>query len=138
MLERVGAACWPKGRFGRCGASTKMEMMSLGLRVKAFGKDGVRLLIAAGGSLTDTDANGATPLALAAFCGQAEVTTLLVGKEGVDVECTDNSGATPLWLASAAGHDEVVRVLLAAGARPDVSSGGKPALVAATRIGLMK
>ena len=68
------------------------------------GAEVMRLLIEAGGSLTDTDANGATPLALAAFCGQAEVTKLLVGKEGVDVECTDNSGATPLWLASAAGE----------------------------------
>jgi hypothetical protein len=95
----------------------------------------VQLLLDAGASVTDTDANGATPLALAAFCGATESVKLLLGADGVKLESKDVSGATPLWLAAAAGHDEVVGVLLAAGARSDITSGGKSALVAATRNG---
>lgn len=95
----------------------------------------VQLLLDHGGSDTATDANGATPLALAAFCGAAEVVKLLVKRTTVDIEAKDKSGATPLWLGAAAGHLEAVQVLIEAGANPHVASGGHEAADAAGRNG---
>ena len=44
--------------------------------------------------------------------GHAEVVSLLLGKEGVDVNQATNDGATPLFIASQKGHAEVVSLLL--------------------------
>ena len=79
----------------------------------------LRRMIAAGADLGATDGNECTPLALAAWCGHAEMVQLLLETGKVDVECEDSTGATPLWLAAAAGREEAARLLLTAGARPD-------------------
>ena len=92
------------------------------------------VLLGAGGSLAERDANGASPLALAAFCGQAAMLRSLLSKRA-DIESVDAAGATPLWLGASAGHTEVVSILLDAGARAGVLSGGKTALQAATTNG---
>ena len=44
--------------------------------------------------------------------GHAEVVSLLLGKEGVDVNQVNDDGATPLYIASWEGHAEVVSLLL--------------------------
>lgn len=51
----------------------------------------------------------------------ARVARLLRG--GADPNRPDRDGSTPLYRASVQGNAEIVRVLLAAGARPDVESG---------------
>lgn len=50
-----------------------------------------------------------------------QVARLLRG--GADPNRPDRDGSTPLYRASVQGNAEIVRVLLAAGARPDVESG---------------
>ena len=45
--------------------------------------------------------------------GHAEVVSMLLAKEGVDVNQTKNRGVTPLLIASQNGHAEVVSMLLA-------------------------
>ena len=43
--------------------------------------------------------------------GYAEVVSLLLGKEGVDVNQATNVGVTPLFVACLKGHAEVVSLL---------------------------
>ena len=44
--------------------------------------------------------------------GHAKVVSLLLGKEGVDVNQATDDGDTPLYIASEKGHTEVVSLLL--------------------------
>lgn len=73
------------------------------------------------------DANGATPLAVAAFCkADAVVARLLQPDAGGALELADSTGNTPLWLAAASGSAAVVRLLLDAGAaREPAAPGGR-------------
>ena len=45
--------------------------------------------------------------------GHAEVVSMLLAKQGVDVNQADDDGCTPLYIASQEGHAEVVSMLLA-------------------------
>jgi len=56
---------------------------------------------------------GRTPLYMASQNGHSEVVSMLLAKEGVDVNQADNGGFTPLYIASENGHAEVVSMLLA-------------------------
>ena len=76
----------------------------------------MKLLIGAGGNVSEQDANGASPLAIAAFCGHYEMVALLLTAPGIELECKDSTQATPLWLAAANGKDETVQILIEAGA----------------------
>ncbi len=66
-------------------------------------------------SVNQTDANGQTPLHIAAAQGNVELLELLIAMKA-DTELRDTSGATPLAAASSAGMRESARVLSAAGA----------------------
>ena len=56
--------------------------------------------------------DGATALYIASQNGHPEVVTLLLAKEGVDVNQARIFGVTPLMKASGNGHLETVKVLL--------------------------
>ena len=103
--------------------------------------DRLAALLAAGADAAALDANGARPLAVAAFCGNTDVTRLLAGAPGAaagagGVDHRDGAGATALWLAASGGRREDVKVLLAAGAdRHAANSEGVSAHDAASRNG---
>ena len=56
---------------------------------------------------------GKTLLYIASWKGHSEVVSMLLAKQGVDVNQAKNNGWTPLLIASFAGHSEVVSMLLA-------------------------
>ena len=59
------------------------------------------------------DKYGMTPLYIASQEGHAEVVSMLLAKQGIDVNQAEDHGATPLLIASEEGHAEVVSMLLA-------------------------
>ncbi|KAJ4361759.1 hypothetical protein N0V83_010699 [Neocucurbitaria cava] len=71
---------------------------------------------------------GVTPLHVAARYGLTEFARRLLAQQ-VDFNAGDVFGKTPLWWAARSGHADVIRVLVLAGADPDVDekvSGLKP------------
>lgn len=68
--------------------------------------------------LEAADAQGRTPLHLAAAAGQAETIRLLC-ERGATVDAADERGATPLHLAAVFGRTDAVTALLAGGAYPN-------------------
>jgi ankyrin repeat protein len=75
------------------------------------------------------DSTGASPLAVAAFCGSKDVLALLLemskskdGPGGQLLEQPNANGCTPLWLAARTGRPEVVEMLLKAGADPTIAN----------------
>ena len=77
--------------------------------------------------------NGTTPLYIASEKGHAEVVSILLAKQGVNVNQTMNDGATPLYAASLQGHTEVVSMLLAkqgVGANQAMKGGCTPLWIA--------
>jgi ankyrin repeat protein len=79
----------------------------------------IALKLIEAGALPLSDSNGASPLAVAAFCGCDDVVEALLniefGKQLLNKQ--DDSGkCTPLWLAARTGNAKMVRLLLDAGA----------------------
>lgn len=70
------------------------------------------------------DPSGASPLAIAAFCGSKEVMALLLQHSSLFylLEKPNHNGCTPLWLAARSGRPEVVEILLKAGADPSIEN----------------
>ncbi len=67
------------------------------------------------------NAEGFTPLGLAAFFGNADAVKVILDHGAtVDLKDTSFNGNTALDAAVAANHADVVRILLAAGANPNV------------------
>ncbi|MBB5920832.1 ankyrin repeat protein [Actinoalloteichus hoggarensis] len=62
----------------------------------------------------------------AAALGQTDALAALLRESGADQALADTSGTIPLYAAAVSGHTEAVRLLLAAGAAPDVESHGGP------------
>jgi ankyrin repeat protein len=78
-----------------------------------------------GASLDVTDTStGASPLAVAAFCGSDNVIEklLLQQQPPLRLEQSNTNGCTPLWLAARSGRDKIVKLLLEAGADPCVAN----------------
>jgi ankyrin repeat protein len=78
-------------------------------------------------ALSQTDSNGATPLHVAAHCGNATAIDLLIAcaKEHnmtQFVAATDGGGKSALWLAAAAGHADAVEALLKASSNTNFMS----------------
>lgn len=79
-----------------------------------------RFLIQHGANPRARDSRGYTPLHWAAFKGYSDVSALIARR--VDCNVQSSAGITPLLQASANGHAEVVRLLLDAGAEPDIGT----------------
>ncbi len=71
--------------------------------------------------VNEANAEGFTPLGLAAFFGNADAVKVIL-EHGATVDLKDKSrfGNTALDAAVSANHTDVVRILLAAGANPNV------------------
>ncbi|MFE3775417.1 ankyrin repeat domain-containing protein [Streptomyces sp. NPDC059122] len=98
-----------------------------------------RELIAAGADLNATEPTfGAVPLHKAVYNGHTGITSLLVKEPGIDLDFQGiTNGYTPLHDALWHGHEECARVLIDAGARPDltVHDGRTPADIARESLG---
>jgi ankyrin repeat protein len=70
----------------------------------------VSRLMAMGADKNAKNANGETPLHIAADHGHVETVTALV-MHGADKEATDANGDTPLHYAASNGHEETVETL---------------------------
>lgn len=76
-----------------------------------------RLLLEAGASPLSTDANGNTPLGLAAEYNRPDIARVLL-IHGARVDAANSAGATPLAYCVIYDHVETAEVLLEAGADP--------------------
>jgi ankyrin repeat protein len=90
----------------------------------------IRLLINAGADLNLKDpGNERTPLFIAACSGCSDAMKLLLDSQADDLEIVinrkDKYGKTLLFCAAENGHKEVAKILLDAGARPDIKCSGK-------------
>ena len=104
--------------------------------VGSWGPEMVAALAEAGGAVDARDADGRTPLHLAARYGSSEMAKAL-GAAGADVNARNEDGWTPLHLvARYDGPAAVAAALLAAGAEPDLRTGdGWTALLLAAAMG---
>ncbi|XP_030047623.1 ankyrin repeat domain-containing protein 50 [Microcaecilia unicolor] len=77
-------------------------------------EDSIRTLLDNGASVNQTDSNGRTLLANAAYSGNLDVVNLLISR-GSDLEIEDAHGQTSLTLAARQGHTKVVNCLIGCG-----------------------
>ena len=93
----------------------------------------VKQLIDSGADVDARDANGDTPMIVAAFLGLNETVKLLIEK-GADVNAKNNLGSTALIEAATANKIETVELLLTSGADTKITNiAGLTALDAALR-----
>lgn len=79
------------------------------------------LLIEKGADVHVRDADGSTPLILAAFHGQVAAVQRLLSA-GSDIHASDNDGYTALMWASYKGRNEAANILLQSGADSNATS----------------
>lgn len=72
--------------------------------------DTVEFLLRRGAPVNDRHNSGATPLGLAAYCGDTRLVALLL-RHGADATIPDDEGHTPAWSAEALGHDDALWIL---------------------------
>jgi ankyrin repeat protein len=85
--------------------------MSLFDAVLAGDREAVMVQLDAGADPNPFDAEGRTPIMVAARNGRADLVRLLL-EAGADPELTDSIGESPLIMAAAHGHAEVCKLLL--------------------------
>jgi Ankyrin repeats (3 copies)/Fic/DOC family len=103
------------------------------MRVVSEGQvDLMQNYIDAGFDINFTDPFGNTPLAVAAYHGQAEIVAFLLSIKAGDINHIGQSHTTALYLAAYKGHGDIVSYLLEHGANPHLKSefGLSPAKVA--------
>lgn len=81
--------------------------------------EGVRNYLIQGGSINSKDRAGNTLLVFAAMSGNADLVAYLLEK-GANAQEAYSDGTTPLHYASKAHHTEVIKILLKAGASPNL------------------
>jgi ankyrin repeat protein len=109
---------------------TPLLVAAVNDRVAAVGR-----LLDAGAEIEAVDSEqGATALNFAAFYGQNELARLLVDR-GANVNCVNRIGTPPIQTAVAQNNLAMVGMLLDAGARVDVCSGGLTLLFIASQDG---
>ena len=93
----------------------------------------IRHLLAAGANSKSPQANGLTPLMVAARTGNLDVVKALLDAESDVNASTEEHGATALMWATTESHEDVVRLLLDSGANanPSTTDGFTPLLFAA-------
>ena len=69
----------------------------------------VKVLLAAGAEINNTDNIGKTPLHEVSRCGRLEIVKVLLAA-GAEIDNTNNYGYTPLHYASNLGHLEIVKI----------------------------
>ncbi|XP_052470975.1 ankyrin repeat domain-containing protein 50 [Carassius gibelio] len=74
-------------------------------------EDSIRTLLDNGASVNQTDSNGRTLLANAAYSGNLDVVNLLISRRA-NMELEDSHGQTALTLAARQGHTKVVNCLI--------------------------
>lgn len=84
----------------------------------------VSMLLSHGASLEVKDMNGATPLHVAAHCGNVGALDAILSETAGQaiVNAQDPSGATPLWVAVASEHADAAEVLFEHGGDPSTTS----------------
>ena len=89
--------------------------------------EAVTALIEAGADVERAGYGGVRPLHAAALASQGNIVSILL-KRHANVEATDNIGRTPLLslVSGAGGNVAVLKILLAAGANPNVPKGTAP------------
>ena len=104
-------------------------------RLRAGDRAASLRLISQGADVNATEADGATPLHLAAEREDLDVVRALV-QRGANVKAANRYGVMPLSVAAATGNAAVLTVLLDAGADPNTTAAeGETALMAAARTG---
>ena len=106
-------------------ADARDEMGRTALHYAALARtvDEVRAVLAGGADVSATDKQGFTALHLACQQNRADVVELLLDA-GAPVDPRDQWGNTPLWRAvfNAGGDQRIVRLLVRAGADPDIEN----------------
>jgi ankyrin repeat protein len=105
----------------------------------ALSIEAIKLLLTAGANANAVDAEGQTPLMLAADIGSAEITRLLLGAGGAaSINAKDKQGKTALMYLPRypESKSDVARVLVTAGANVnEVNEAGQTALMSASVAG---
>jgi ankyrin repeat protein len=91
----------------------------------------VRVLIAKGADVNAQQAEGRSPLFLAAMLGDGLATVRHLLQSGAAADSKTVNGQTPLHAAAARGHAEVVRLLLPAGVNRQAGNGSTPLIATA-------
>ena len=106
------------------------ERTPLGMAAHFGRTEIVNILCEAGARINAPDADGETPLHLAATTGKTETGRELIDKWHANIDAVDNENWSPLMTAAAENHPSFIQMLLECGARINIvtSSEGHSAL----------